>query len=410
MYLEKDMPQVETKPLKFKFQKPSLGMPLSVHLATKEIWRNKGRFTLIALVIALITTLVLFVDGLSQGLGAGNIAYLSKLNADLLVYQEKTDLSIAASRLSREDLRYLERIDGVKAVGPLGFSSASLYFGENKKLVKISLIGVEPGLPGEPPAFQGRQLKNTRGKEAIIDKNVAARTGLKVGDKLTIKVVQGTEDKYYSLKIVGLSDDRQYSIQPSVFVPNLVWDQIKPQANVNETEPGAIFNIIAVQLDDPAATETMATRLSNAGKFEAVDKVTAYRATPGYSAQQSTLNTQRFFTLLIGVLVIGGFFQIQTLQKVAQIGMLKAIGAPTPVIAISFLLQIVLITAAGILIGSAGTLGLSMAFPPTVPITFTPTSVMVAVSSLLAIGPAAGLISLRILLKVEPLTALGLAS
>ena len=42
--------------------------------------------------------------------------------------------------------------------------------------------------------------------------------------------------------------------------------------------------------------------------------------------QQTTLNTQQFFTLLIGVLVLGGFFQIQTLQKIGQIGMLKAIG------------------------------------------------------------------------------------
>jgi putative ABC transport system permease protein len=44
---------------------------------------------------------------------------------------------------------------------------------------------------------------------------------------------------------------------------------------------------------------------------------------PGYSAQQSTLNTQGGFTLFIGILVIGGFFQIQILQKVAQIGVLN---------------------------------------------------------------------------------------
>ena len=52
----------------------------------------------------------------------------------------------------------------------------------------------------------------------------------------------------------------------------------------------------------------------------------AIQALPGYSAQQSTLNTQGAFTLFIGVLVIGGFFQIQILQKVPQIGVLKAIG------------------------------------------------------------------------------------
>ena len=65
------------------------------------------------------------------------------------------------------------------------------------------------------------------------------------------------------------------------------------------------------------------------GDIDVVDRKTAYEATPGYSAQQSTLDTQRYFSFFIGILVLGGFFQIQTLQKVAQIGMLKAVGTST---------------------------------------------------------------------------------
>jgi putative ABC transport system permease protein len=145
-------------------------------------------------------------------------------------------------------------------------------------------------------------------------------------------------------------------------------------------------------------------------KIEAVDLATAYEATPGYAEQQSTLGTIRIFTLLIGVLVLGGFFQIQTLQKVAQIGMLKAIGASTLTIAVAFVLQIVLTTVLGVAIGSVGTFGLSLGLPATVPITFTPESAALAIASLLIIGPMAGMISLVVLLRVEPLTALGLAS
>ena len=145
------------------------------------------------------------------------------------------------------------------------------------------------------------------------------------------------------------------------------------------------------------------------GEVEAVDRKTAYESTPGYSAQQSTLNTQRLFTLLIGVLVVGGFFQIQTLQKVAQVGMLKAIGTSNLAIALSFLLQIITITILGVIIGVAGTLLLALSFPATVPIIFTPASVITAITSLMLIGPLGGLVSVRILVKVEPLTALGLA-
>jgi putative ABC transport system permease protein len=50
-----------------------------------------------------------------------------------------------------------------------------------------------------------------------------------------------------------------------------------------------------------------------------------------------------------------------------------------------------------------------LGFPPTVPIIFSPAAVSAAVVSLLLIGPIGGLVSVRYSLKVEPLTALGLA-
>ena len=64
---------------------------ISAFLAIKEVWRNRGRFLLVALVIALITLLVLFIAALGEGLGNGNREYLSKLDAELIAYQAKSD-------------------------------------------------------------------------------------------------------------------------------------------------------------------------------------------------------------------------------------------------------------------------------------------------------------------------------
>ena len=154
----------------------------------------------------------------------------------------------------------------------------------------------------------------------------------------------------------------------------------------------------------------MATKVEGeVGKIEAVDRVTAYEATPGYSAQQSTLDTQRYFTFFIGILVIGGFFQIQTLQKVAQIGMLKAIGASNLIIALAAVTQIIAINAFGVAIGAIGSLLLGASFPPGIPIVFTGDAVAAAIGALMTIGPLGGLVSIYALLKIEPLTALGLA-
>jgi putative ABC transport system permease protein len=364
------------------------------------------------LVIALITTLVLFIDGLAQGLGAGNIEYLQKLNSDLIVFQENVDLSTSASQISRSELNAIKRVDGVKDAALVGFSLTSLVFENGREPLDISLIGVEPGRPGEPPALVGQSLRGSRSNEAVIDRNVALRTGLNVDDLITVKSIQETKEEFYTLKVVGISDGRQYFIRPSIFVPYLTWDRIKPKAFADGSNPSElILNVAAVQLDQPQNLDDMAARLQNqVGKVEAVDLKTAYEATPGYSAQQSTLNTIRIFTLLIGVLVIGGFFQIQTLQKVGQIGMLKAIGASTRTIAVAFVVQIIYITLLGVGIGSLGTLALSLGFPVTVPIRFTAETVGVAVLSLVIIGPLGGLVSLLYLLRIEPLTALGLSS
>ena len=60
-------------------------MNTSFYLTFKEIWRNRGRFLLFSLVIALITVLVLFISALADGLGSGNREYIEKLNGELLV-------------------------------------------------------------------------------------------------------------------------------------------------------------------------------------------------------------------------------------------------------------------------------------------------------------------------------------
>jgi putative ABC transport system permease protein len=383
------------------------------YLAFKEIWHNKGRFLLIALIVALITTLVLFIAALAEGLGNGNREYLQKLNGELVVYQENVDLSISSSRIGRSTLNAIRRVPGVASAGQVGFSLASILYGPatgaERSQLDIALIGVEPGAPGAPPVLEGRELNRNRAEEVVIDRNVTARTGIQIGDVITLRVVQGTKEELYDLTVVGVTDGRQYFIRPGIFVPYLTYDKVRPQGENEGGRGELVSNIVAVKLQEPSDWQGMAARIEGAvGRVEVVDRTTAYEATPGYTAQQSTLDTQRYFTFFIGVLVIGGFFQIQTLQKVAQIGMLKAIGASNATVAGAALAQIVTVNAFGVLVGTLGSLGLGLALPPVVPAIFTGEAVLAAIASLLVIGPLGGLVSVWLLLRVEPLIALGL--
>jgi putative ABC transport system permease protein len=386
-------------------------MLTAIHLALKEVWRNRGRFLLFSLVVALITVLILFIAALGEGLGSGNREYIEKLDADLIVYQDTARLQIASSRVGCETRRSVGNVDGVRAAGSIGFSSASIIYGEQADVLDISLIGVEPGKPGEPPTLRGTGLLRKSADEAIIDRTVALVTGVDVGDTIIVRSAQGNEDEFYTLNVVGISDSRKFGIRPSVFVPIINWDRIRPQAVPSGGSDTPDCNVVAVQLEDPTQLGPMRQRLeAQVDRIEAVDRKTAYENTPGYTEQQSTLNTQNGFALLIGMLVIGGFFQIQTLQKVPQIGMLKAIGTPNAIVALAVLVQILVVTVFGVIIGSLATFGIALVFPPNIPIIFEPSSGAMAATTIILMGLVGGLVSIRHSLRVEPLIALGLGT
>jgi putative ABC transport system permease protein len=259
--------------------------------------------------------------------------------------------------------------------------------------------------------LEGRQLSTDLAEEVIIDRNTAIRSKLVLGDTVTLRVTQGTRDEFFKLRVVGITSGQQFSLQPSIFVPFFTWDRIRPKSEAEVNRLNSVANVILVRLQDPAQLETVRARLAaQVNNTETATLKTAIEALPGYSAQQSTLNTQGGFTLFIGILVIGGFFQIQILQKVAQIGVLKAIGTANPLVAAASVIQIVVVTVIGVLIGALLTFLFSLTFPPTVPIVFNGATSALAVVALLLIGPLGGLVSIRYAVRIEPLKALGLSS
>jgi putative ABC transport system permease protein len=260
-----------------------------------------------------------------------------------------------------------------------------------------------------PPLIEGRPYRGGEADETVIDEGVALRTGIKVGDEIEIRSTQGTEDEFFRLEVVGLVEEQSYFFQPTIFVPPATWERMRPQplADLNDTTPYP--NIIAVKLENPAWVNPMKERLERlVSNIEVADIETTINNIPGYSAQQSTVQTQGAFTLLIGILVIGGFFQIQVLQKVPQIGVLKAIGSSNGAVGLAAVVQIIVTTAMGVAIGGGLTYLFSLGFPPTIPLTFNGTRSLLAVIALLLIGPLGGMVSIIYAVRIEPLKALKL--
>jgi putative ABC transport system permease protein len=380
---------------------------LATYLALKEVLRNKGRFLLVALVIALITVLVLFIAALGEGLSDANRQYVANLDGQLIVFLEKSDYNISASRLEPNTVKSVRRVEGVQEAGPIYTSNTQIV--SLPEPLKISMLGAEADQPGMPPLLEGRYFRGGEAREAVMDKSVAERTNLKIGDEIEVRSTQGTNDEFYKLKIVGLVDEQAYFFQPTIFVPAATWELVRPQPESDLNSDTPYPNIVAVKLDDPTQVEAMKLRLLNeVSNIEVADIETTINNIPGYTAQQGTVQTQAVFTLLIGILVIGGFFQIQILQKVPQIGVLKAIGSSNFVVGFSAVTQIMVVTAIGVGIGATLNYLFSLVLPPNIPLAFNGTRSLIAIGMLLLIGPLGGMVSIIYAVRIEPLKALRL--
>jgi putative ABC transport system permease protein len=383
------------------------------YLATKEMLRNRVRYAVVILIVALITFLVLFTAALGDGLALTGKEYIENIDAELILFKNDVDVSIPASQLNRAKLNNIMRVAGVHDVGPIGFAIASIVLegDETRDKIDVSLIGVEPGKPGAPPVFDGVELRSPRANEVILDQNVLDRADIPIGSAIDLKVVQGAEEEIYSLKVIGYTEGQHYFFLPGVFVPLRTWERIRPKPSLDESGADITFNIAAVKLENPDTWPDMIRFIERSvNGVELTDPVTTYRATQGFTEMQSIIDTQQRFVVLIVMLVIGSFFQIQTLHKVAQIGMLKVIGAPSWIIATTLLVQVMLTTVIGVALGGVTVWGIATTLPPGIPAVFDGTKVVVAAVALLVSGPVAGLIALRTVLRVEPLRAVGLGA
>ena len=166
-----------------------------IFLASREIWRNKGRFFLFSMVIALITVLVLFVSALAEGLALANKEYLDNLDVDLLVFEETAELSASASMIGRSLLNDIRRVEGVEEIGAIGFSVGTIIFQDEREAIDVSLIGIEANAPGQPLVVAGENLEVNRGNDVLVDANAVEAAGIHLGDEIIVKTIQDGEEE-----------------------------------------------------------------------------------------------------------------------------------------------------------------------------------------------------------------------
>ncbi|MGW0536859.1 ABC transporter permease [Streptomyces sp. NPDC003032] len=361
-------------------------------------WRDlrfaKGRFALMGAVVVLITLLVGLLSGLTAGLARENTSAITGLPADHLAFAAPPDgqsVSFTDSLVEQRAWDTWAERPGVTSAQPIGISTLSATTGGRS--AAVSVFGVEPDSGIAPDGVAPGQ--------AVLSEKAAEDLGARVGDRVRLGGGALRE------RVARVASDASYSHTPVVWISLDRWQRLGHRsgdrgtsADEREATVIALRTTGGVDLaagDEAAGTET-----------ESLDG--ALSAIGSYEAENGSLQLMRGFLFVISALVIGAFFTVWTIQRGADIAVLKALGASTPYLLRDALGQAVAMLVAGTAVGTGTAAAVGGAISGgDVPFVLEPSTVLWPAGVMIALGTVGAGLSVRRITAVDPLVALGSA-
>ncbi|MEU3498244.1 FtsX-like permease family protein [Kitasatospora cineracea] len=367
-------------------------------LALRDLRFARGRFALIGAVVGMIAVLGVILSGLASGLADSGVSALRTLPVTHLAF----DRSATGELFSRSTVttdtaaRWADR-PGVRKAEPLGQQLVHAQLGgPGGKQLDLAVLGVEPGGFLAPTPLSGKPL--AAAPNGVLVSEEILKEGVKVGDRLTAGQA-GTE-----LTVTGTIGHASFGHVGVVYAPLSLWQQLH-YGLPGPLPEAAAHQATAVALQLAPGTETAAA--DQALGTQAVDKDGTYAASPGYTAESSTMTLIRGFLYAISALVVGSFFTVWTIQRRHEIALLKAIGASTRYILRDALTQAAAVLLAATAAGTAVGLALGGAMNGSAPFSLQTDQVTLAALLLIVLGLAGAAVAIRRITKVQALSALG---
>ncbi|MCX4750182.1 ABC transporter permease [Kitasatospora sp. NBC_01287] len=352
-------------------------------VALRDIRFARGRFALMGAVVTLITTLVVFLYGLTGGLASAASSTVAGLPVDRIVFGAPAGaaptVSFSSSTVSTEQQAGWTAAPGVAGVAPLGLSMTRLTAAG--AAASVSVLGAPAQLL--PPLRSGTAPGEG---QVAVGADTATADHLSLGQQVRI----GSR----TLTISAITDQRSYAHAPTVWTTLPTWEalsgQSRPTALAVTTGRGADL-----------------TALDRAQNTEAATVDGALAGIDGYSAEQGSLQLIQGFLFAVSALVVGAFFTVWTVQRKPDIAVLKAVGASSAYLVRDALAQAAVVLLAGALLGgAAGAIGGVIASAG-VPFDLSPASVAVPVAAMVLLGLLGAALAVRRITAVDPLAALG---
>ncbi|MEI2784496.1 MAG: ABC transporter permease [Candidatus Nanopelagicales bacterium] len=360
-----------------------------MNLALTEMRRSKLRFGLLTGAVSLLVFLVVLLATLSNALVSSITGALDGLDANVLVYSDVARDNLQASRLEPTVVDQVAAVSGVQAAGPISTLTTSAALKDGTE--DLQVFGFQPGKPGAPTGLSEGRLPESAGEVAMDG------GGYAVGDTLELTGADTTAT------VVGLLRGAQFNASPTAYVTDELFGQIVKTINPNV--PFVPVNAVAVQTDDPQA---VAAAISDeVAGTKAYEKSEAVSLIPGVGSISQTFGILVGLTFIIGIVVIGFFFLILTVQKMKSFTLLRAIGASSGKLAGVVAQQIAIVVLLASAIAVALTLLAVRGLNSGIPVSLSPALVLGVVAAVLVFSLLAGLLSIRRITKIDPFTAAG---
>ena len=396
-----------------------------ISLAGRDILHSWGKFALTGLGLGLLIGVTLSMAGIYRGMVDDAHALLSNSGADLWVVQKDTQGPYAEASSLRDDvLRTLRGMPGVGRAANVTYLTQQVQKTGGDE-VRVMVVGIEPGQPGEPAYLvAGRQLTRSH-YEAVAD----VKTGFQLGDSLQVR--------RHSYRVVGLTRRMVSSGgDPMVFIPlkdaqeaqflkdndTIVNERARLAANPAFNRPGVPglletvqglqasshnVNAVLLQVQPGWPPEQVAEPLRRWKHVQVFTRLQMEDILVAKLIANSARQIGMFLAILalVSAAIVAFIIYTMTLGKIREIAVLKLIGTRNRTIAGMILQQALGLGLIGFIVGKLAATAWAPVFPKYV-LLLTSDAVIGLLATLL-ICALASTLAIRVALKVDPASAIG---
>lgn len=367
-------------------------------LALREMRRAKVRFALLISAIGLLVLLILAQQAIQNGLITSFIGAIERQSAPVLVYSVDGQRTLQGSIITPPLEKTIDSVDGVAKSGRIGQGTFTVRLNDSTEDSDAAVIGYSDPDLGAPDSLSAGRLPAAAGEA------VGSATDFKVGDRVKVLGPGASGASTETLTVVGLAEDAQLQVTPTMFVR---WnDYVATVEAANPDARGVLPSAIGAAPVSGLSPDALAGRINDASEqADALTRQSAADNAPGVSEVKSSFQIIFLLFGLVVPLVTGLFFLIVTLQKSASLTLLRAIGAPSGVLVRSLLFQVVLVIGGGLAVGIILYTPLSQAKVGDLSLRFDLTAVVFWSLLLMALGLLSALVAARRVLAIDPIEA-----